>query len=296
MDSIVLNPPSATPIGQAAPGAQPASPDATAHPTAESAGSEVSGQPSGGTDTSGVPTPAPMPNSDWPPGPRTGHRTGRISRRTSPNRPETPEQIAAFAKLWLDRTYTLEEIGRLYGVNKRTLQKWNSWLGLPPRDQPEDHELADEAVIGAITLSREMAPNRSAARELSNPTDDPEIARALEEIKDAARAITLHSDLASIHRKLSQLAVLVAAKAPAQSWVGLQVCIESLMRAILNARKVEARLPFPEADQVQLRKEAAAQLFREMRSVLSDGEQAELARLVKLGADRLMQRQAPPQQ
>jgi hypothetical protein len=89
-----------------------------------------------------------------------------------------------------------------------------------------------------------------------------------------------------------RLSVIAASKLPVTSWTGLTVIIESLHRTILNARRIEADIPRGDTDPIQLRKEAAGQMMREMRSVLSPEEQAALATLVKAAADRLMARGA----
>ena len=68
------------------------------------------------------------------------------------------------------------------------------------------------------------------------------------------------------------------------------MAIESLSRAMLWARKTEASLPKTAADPIALRREAAAQMMRELRSVLNVDEQATLARVMKIGADRLVER------
>jgi len=251
---------------------------------------DLCAEPEAATVEPPTPTPRPTPEPAW--------ALRRPGRRASPYRPQTPEQKAEFEKLWLDRTYTLEDIGRLYGgVNKRTVEKWATAFRLPPRDMLSKGATRTatsvlketEAVAEAMTRARATAPAFDDPQ--SNPLADPEIAQALAEIEAEALAISPHSNLTSLQRKLSRLAVLIATKAPIRSWPSLQVSIESLSRAMLHARKVEAELPPTGADHALLRKEAAAQMMKELKSVLSVDEQAELARLVKVGADRLMARQ-----
>lgn len=178
-------------------------------------------------------------------------------------------------------------LGRIYNVHSRTVQKWSEALSLGPRSAP--------AGTSAPPPDASATASTTGWTGDLNPLADHEIRQALDDIQRVALDMTAHSDLTGLQRKLARLSILVAAKAPIYSWPGLRDAIEGLSRAMLHARRVEARLPETGADPVVLRKEAASQMMRELKSVLNPEEQAVLARVMKAGVDRLMKGQGRPQ-
>ena len=236
-----------------------------------------------------------------PPGPAP-----KSSGKPHPFKPVTQPQIAEFAGLWHDPAFTNEMISARYRTVERTIQRWRVEFGLLPRDQAVRAGLRAHDIMGAAqgvvarvnevsALTRAMdaapvagqvMPGVSADR--LDPFKDPEIVEAMNAILAEARVMTGHSDLQVLQRRLARLAVLATAKVPVRTWDSLATVVESLSRTVLYMRRVEAEVPSTSADPVLLRKEAASQMMREMKSVLAPGEQAELARLVKMAADRLM--------
>jgi hypothetical protein len=232
----------------------------------------------------------------------------RVPGRAHPMKPVTGQQIAEFASLWSDAAYSAAQLARRYRTSERTLQEWRKDFKLPPR--PEALKLAAKAnsIMGAaagvvdaaneaarLTGMMAVAPmegqivgNPPVNSALGDPMLDPEIKTAMDDLRSEARIMSAHSDLTVLQRKLSRLAVLVVTKVPHHSWSSLQFTLESLSRAMLRARQVEASIPRGEVDPVQLRKEAAGQLMKELQSVMTPDEQQALAKLVKAGADRLM--------
>lgn len=231
--------------------------------------------------------------------------------RPHPNKPCTPAQIAEFAQLWYDAAYTKEQIARRYKTVERTLTRWRIEFGLPERDNALKHAGHADSITGAAsamingltqattTLNAMTAGSWAPAGSTVtgqvvpakfDPLQDKEIAGLLADVQTEARMITAHSDLQTIQRKLMKLAVLSATKVPVRTWEGLAIVVEALQRSILNARRIEADIPNGGADPVLLRKEAAGQMMRELKSVLTPAEQVSLANLVKAGADRLMAR------
>jgi hypothetical protein len=233
--------------------------------------------------------------------------------KTHPFKPRTPVEIAAFAALWRDPMWTVPQIARRLRASERVIQNWRVQFGLPPRDQllklqahgatvegPASQRANAARAASAVTGGMAQAGQAPAtqpplvlgsAEDMSNPLADPEIEAAVIDLRSEASIMSPHSDLTPVQRKLTRLSVLLAIKAPISSWPSLQKAIEGLSRALLNARRIEAKIPPGAADPVILRREAAVQLCKEMKSVLNADEQAELARLIKLGADRLMARQ-----
>lgn len=220
-----------------------------------------------------------------------------------PYKPVSPDQVAEFAQMWYDPAYTIDQIARRYHAGSTTVSRWRAEFGLPDRaiavDQAKKADnMVDVFKTGISSLKGIVAATQAQGGPVLTPTvvdsdrfdplKDPEIVKALEQIRSEARIMSAHSDLQPLQRLLMRLSVVAATKLPVASWTGLTVIIESLQRTILNARRIEADIPLGQNDPVQLRKEAAGQLMREMRSVLSPDEQAALAKLVKAAADRLM--------
>lgn len=236
-----------------------------------------------------------------PPGPAP-----KSSGKPHPFKPVTQPQIAEFAGLWHDPAFTNEMISARYRTVERTIQRWRVEFGLLPRDQAvraglRAHGIMDAAQgvvdrvneVSALTRTMDQAPVAGqvmpgVSLDRLDPFKDPEIVEAMNAILAEARVMTGHSDLQVLQRRLARLAVLATAKVPVRTWDSLATVVESLSRTVLYMRRVEAEVPSTSADPVLLRKEAASQMMREMKSVLAPGEQAELARLVKMAADRLM--------
>lgn len=236
----------------------------------------------------------------------------KVAGRAHPRKPQTGQQIAEFSRLWSDPAYTVEQIARHYQTAERTVMDWRQDFGLLTRKETlakvaqAQHLLG--AAAGVVDAAAEAArvsgridaapqfPQALAGQVLGTPADphlfdpmkDPEIVEAMNDLRSEARIMTPHSDLTVLQRKLSRFSVLIATKAPLRTWDSLQFTMESLSRALLRARQVEASIPRGEADPVMLRKEAASQMMRELKSVLTPEEQQVLGRLVKAGADRLM--------
>lgn len=229
--------------------------------------------------------------------------------RPHPYKPQTPAQIAEFASMWFDGAYKNDQIARRYKTVERTISRWRTEFGLPPRDEALRQKGEADSITGAASaaisgLNQAVAITNAMARagqpqgpavagtlvdpKKFDPLQDKEIADMLDDVRSEARIMTAHSDLQHLQRKLMKLTVVAATKVPTRSWEGLTVVIEALQRAVLNARRVEAEIPGSAADPVLLRKEAASQMMKELKSVLTPTEQAALATLVKAGADRLM--------
>lgn len=237
-----------------------------------------------------------------PQGPAVDRPTGK----PHPFKPTTQAQIAEFATLWHDPAHTNEMICARYRCGDRTVQRWRQEFGLMPRDQAVKAGMRAGSIMDAAqgvvdrvnetsalartmnqaAVSGQLIPGVSADR--LDPFKDPEIVEAMNAILAEARVMTGHSDLQVLQRRLARLAVLATAKVPVRTWDSLATVVESLSRTVLYMRRVEAEVPSTSADPVLLRKEAAGQMMREMKSVLAPSEQAELARLVKMAADRLM--------
>lgn len=227
-----------------------------------------------------------------------------------PYKPSTPDQVASFGQMWFDSAYTNDQIARHYRTTERTVVRWRTEFGMPPRPEALKQAAAATKIVDSAEsvvkgLGRSQAISHVVATQVKSqaqaapvdpvrfdPLMDSEVVQALENIRAEARIMTAHSDLQPLQRKLMRLSVLAATKMPTMSWSGLTVMIESLQRTILNSRRIEADIPTGGADPVVLRKEAASALFKEMKSVLTADEQETLARVVKLAADRLMARGA----
>ena len=296
IDALVLRAPMTTPDLTAAADLQGDAGHAQSRLNAESVPTGVCVGPAGATQAPGAPMPLPTPTASL--------RPANANSKVNPYRPQTSDDIAIFARLWHDPAYTLAMIGRRYRCNPRTIQKWAASFALGPRDGTETSHTLDGSsgeVAAAIDQAMFQAlpgPPRPVDQEAQNdvrfnPLADSEIRVALEDLQREALNMTTHSDLAPVQRKLARLSLLLASKAPRHSWPSLQDAMETLGRVFLQARKVEAQLPVTGADPVVLRKEAAAQLFKELKNVLNAEEQVELGRLVKLGADRMMGHRQP---
>ncbi len=241
------------------------------------------------------------------PAPALPRDVGPLEKREGfhhPWKPQTPAQIAEFAALWHDPAHTVESIMARYKAGKRTVQRWREEFGLGPRDQAmkaglRAKEIADAAqgLVARFGETADLANAMTRAEVVAgqvvdpqrfDPLKDPEIAGLLNDILAEARQMTGHSDLQPLQRKLARLAVVAQAKVPVRTWDGLGAVVEGLSRTLLYMRRVEAEVPSSGADPVLLRKEAAGQMMREMKSVLDPAEQAQLASLVKRAADRLM--------
>lgn len=232
--------------------------------------------------------------------------------RAHPYKPLTPMAIAEFAGMWHNAAYTITQIAKRYRCGERTVQDWRVEFGLPSRPEALKDQATVNGLAGAaagmvaagteaarITAAMAAAPGGPAVEgqvfghpnltaKQMDPLQDEVIAAALREIQSEAMIMTAHSDLKVLHRKLSRLAVLVATRAPRHTWDSLLFTVESLARAALRARQVEAMIPEGENDPVQLRKEAAGQMMQELKSVLTPEEQQVLAKVMKVGVDRLM--------
>lgn len=265
---------------------------------------------------------SPAPGLNSVTGPALPRDVGPLEKQTGrphPYKPTTPAQIAEFAARWHDPAQTLDSICAIYKCGERTAQRWRTEFGLLPRDQAiraslKAHDIMGSAsgvvdrvnevasltgaMIKAGAMNPEIMPVPGAGLppDRFDPLKDAEIVQALEEIKQEARMMTGHSDLQGLQRKLARLAVIASTKVPVRTWDGLGAVVEGLSRTILYMRRVEAEVPSSAADPVLLRKEAAAQMMREMKSVLTPQEQQALAGLVKTAADRLMAKAQPTEQ
>lgn len=281
------------------PGIQGSSEGQQAAPPSQPSASQAS--PNHGEGVSHAATPP-------PPGPAVKKRMGR----PHPYKPLTPMAIAEFAGMWHNAAYTVPQMARRYRCGERTIQDWRVEFGLPPRPEALKDQATVANMVGlmgsaagmvdagteAMKVTSAMAaapgaeaqvighPNLSAKQ--MDPLQDEVIAAAMRDIQTEAMIMTPHSDLKVLHRKLSRLAVLVATRAPRHTWDSLLFTVESLARAALRARQVEAMIPEGENDPVQLRKEAAGQMMQELKSVLTPEEQQVLAKVMKAGVDRLM--------
>lgn len=274
----------------------------TTHSTASPSAGLAEGAP-GSTPASLAPTPLPRPKqvpASKTPGVALPHF----------NQPQTPQQVSAFADMWHDSALKVEQIARHYEASRHTITAWAKKFGLP--DRIHAMEIGDRArrlaASGAEPLSGPgaarivgdaadlVAPAFSAVAgrlvdpKSWDPLSDPEIKASLDDLRGEALIMTAHSDLTTVQRKLARLSLLVATKAPTASWVSFQNVVEGLSRALLNARRIEAKIPRGQVDASTLRREAAASLMKEMKSVLGPEEQAALATLVKAAAERLMAR------
>ncbi len=286
---------------------------------AAAAGGQVQAVPGRSTPSTDLSTAVPQPPKDREAGePGADHEShshpesgGLVKPKVqhpgqNPFKPVTPEQIAAFANQWHDPDLTLDIMARRYKTNPRTIQKWRAEFGLPTRPEALKAQAEADRLLGpaqamirgvrdaaAMTIAqgqdRAQTP-QVLGPEQFNPLADAEIAQALAEIRAEARMITAHSDLRELQRRLMRLSIMIAAKVPIRNWDGLQATIEGLARSLLQAQRIEAEIPSSGADPVLLRKEAAAQMMKELKSVLTPDEQRLLADLVKRGADRLMNR------
>lgn len=305
LDALVIRTPTTTPGLSCLPGALHVAGVAESRLSAESGPIEVCPGPQAEPEPRPTPTPMPAPSEA-----ATGRQHHiRANGKANPYKPTTPEEKAIFLRQWRNPAYTLKVMGRRYHCCARTIQKWAEGFGFGPRDEAEhatlagsiDHVAATLKDAAALAQAVAWVPQASNALEQPevqadvrfNPLADPEIKAAMEDIQREALMMTTHSDLAPVQRKLARLSLMLASKAPAQSWPSLQDAMEALGRVFLHARKVEAQLPEMGADPVILRKEAAAQLFKELKGVLSVEEQGEMARLMKLGVDRMMGQRQP---
>lgn len=245
-----------------------------------------------------------------------------------PWKPVTPDQIKEFADLWHSPDVTITKIAAKYRASERTIQKWRTEYGFRKKDlatklgaealavadgaQAIVEDMSDTAKIGQACLgaqAREIAARAQAIEDGKmpvvngvildprtfknwNPLTDEEVSKLLAEIGEEARAVTGHSDLSGLQRKLSRLSVIVATKMPVQTWETLQSMLEALSRNILWARKVEADMPPSPHDPILLRQEAGRQMMKELKSVLSAEDQAALAIIMKRGADKLLKAKA----
>ena len=253
---------------------------------------------------SGLSTKPPVGPAELPPPVNAGpfaKRNGHVH----PWKPQTPDQIAEFANLWYDPAYTNDQIARKYKAGASSIDRWRVEYGLGGRTEAMRAGVTANDIIsaasGVVSRVNEMtavsaAMDRAAARtgQVMDPKLDPmkdaEIVTLINDMVSEARIMTAHSDLQVLQRKLMRVAVIVNGRAPVQSWAGLALVMEGLSRTILYARRVEAEIPSSSADPVLLRREAAGQLMRELKSVLTPEEQNTLATIVKAGADRLMKR------
>ncbi len=261
------------------------------------------------------PAPPPPPQQASPkPGEDVRDPMASLKRpgRSHPGKPRTPMAIAEFAGMWHNAAYTNAQIAKRYRCGERTITDWRLEFGLPTRpealkDQATVNGLAASAAgmvaagteAAKVTQAMATAPGPAAVEgqvfghpnltaKQMDPLQDEVIAAALRDIQSEGMIMSTHSDLKALHRKLARLAVLVATRAPRHTWDSLLFTVESLARAALRARQVEAMIPEGENDPVQLRKEAAGQMMQELKSVLTPEEQQVLARVMKAGVDRLM--------
>ncbi len=222
----------------------------------------------------------------------------KLNGREHPWKPRTQAQRAEFAALWRDLSVPVPAIARRYRCGERTVQMWRAEFGLPGRDElARARDVASSRKPSLVlepkpsspaSTAMGPAPGSGAARP-ADPLEVPEIAALLVEIGDEARRMTPTSDLRPLRRKFQKLAALTTASAP-HNWASLHALAQEQGRALVWAEHCEAKLPKPEVDQAQLRKDAALQMMHELRSVLPPEEQALLARVVKHGADLLMAR------
>lgn len=225
------------------------------------------------------------------PMPRRRPRPGK----TCPLKPRGAAEIAAFKALWHDPSETVATLARRYGCGQRSIQIWaRQEFGLEPRPLALRRSVAAAREDARMTLAAVTAPlgapgvGTAEPRVPPGPLEDPEIAAIMADLQEEARRLGPGSDMASINRKLARLSLLLAAKAPAQTWESLEERVAALSRATIWMRKVEAELPAPPVDQQQLRREAATQMMKELKSVATAEEERELATLMKRLSDRLI--------
>lgn len=217
----------------------------------------------------------------------------KVNGKVHPMKPKTPAQVAEFAALWRNGTYSLAQIAGCYRASERTVQNWRAQFGLPPRDELLKLQAKGATVADAATAMVKAQSAAPAADGLvmppgfgdrHDPLKDPEIAKGMAEVLDLARAITTHSDLRPLRRRVMRLAILIAAKTPQE------ITFEAMGKSLLYTEKVEATLPKGEPDSMLLRREAGTKLMTELKSVLNAEEQAALAKIMTAGAARLLAR------
>jgi hypothetical protein len=212
--------------------------------------------------------------------------------RPHPNKPLTPEQIAAFVKLWHDPSITQEGLAAKYEVAPPTVRAWAKMLGLAGRAKVKD--IASSAKAMAIAEASAMNPQVISQREMNkyDPKADVEVAKLIAECLDHVRGIGAGTSLTAYRRALMKLEGMVALKTPIASWATLGIMASSLASQALAAERIEAQLPKGDGDKSQLRKDVAHQLMREVAESLPPEKQKMLAALVKEGAEENNRRQA----
>jgi hypothetical protein len=228
-----------------------------------------------------------------PASPKVKEDKGRFG--PNPLKPTTHAAIAEFVDLWHSPSVTVPQLAERYHCTENTIRAWRDEFGLPSRPKSKAAALEAGKIMGMALSGRPVDPALDAAvvgnpnvKAPAGPLDDPEIVALLADITTESRMITTHSDLTPLQRKLAKLNVMATSKAPLQSWASVVSHSDAMSRAVLNMRRVEAEIPRGDADPIQLRKEAAGQMMRELRSVLTPEEQQTLATIVKAGADRLI--------
>jgi len=223
----------------------------------------------------------------------------------SPFKPQTPEQIAAFVRLWHDPTLTNPEIAKRYHVARKSITTWSKEFGLMDRIEAIRTKAGLAGALGEVAdVSRAMLraqgnpPQASAVTgtlmppgfdKRWDPMQDQDIALGFTEVMEEAKKMTAHSAIRPLRRKVLRLALVIAMKSPAYTYQTAGVTLETMASALLAVERVEGDLPQGGADPMTLRREAGTQLMNELKSVLNHEDQQTLARLITVGAAKLME-------
>lgn len=213
-------------------------------------------------------------------------------------KPRTEREIAEFRALWHNENFPVTQLMAKYKASRSTVQRWSRGFGLTDRTALKGMVPSAKAFVrtmeqaGTAVIEAQQIVDAQAQDGILYPRQDEEIAEGLAELKVLAKRAAKGSpaDLAAFHRQALSLIGLFVAKSPIHTWDGGAAIADTLCRAIAMARKVEAAMPKEAIDPQMLRREAATQMMRELRSVLSPEKQEALAVLIKEGADLINKR------
>ncbi|MEK7215804.1 MAG: hypothetical protein AAB289_09455, partial [Chloroflexota bacterium] len=125
----------------------------------------------------------------------------------------------------------------------------------------------------------------------SGPRADPTVRALMGQLEEMARG-TAAFDMTKASRVFLQIMTIALVRVAAEgNWVDLRRNAAKLHKLILQARKLESKLP-PAHDPVTLRQEAARQLMQELGSVMTPEEQNLLGGMLQVAADRLQAKRA----
>lgn len=196
-----------------------------------------------------------------------------------------PDPISdqAFIDLWAQPGLSVAAIAAQLGIGVRAVNKRANSLGLPAKGQRAGR-------LGRLSgqLMRAMGAGGGERAEVVPPwMADPELRPLFDELWEGLRTARTAQDMARLRPLLLRLHAMTALRFPVALDL-LQVLAEAT-KLVLTTQKVEAELPAA-SDPVVLRQQAARQLMMEVGSVLNHDEQDELARMLKVAADRLVAR------